>query len=149
MLGRWNCQRFLQSSFLVPATNIVVDKSADKSWASIINNYGARSAESDELFLPVIPHSGGARNVALHSDRHLVSDVAIEELVSLIKTRTRALTTIAMKQLPWWIRLWIQPQVYLGLCLSRHSVYRALNRALGSNATLVQSARSEAARMRI
>src|SRR6185312_16751860 len=101
-LGRRNCQRFLQTRFLLPANNVVMKAALDGMDAAareaVVSKYARRppgdyagsnkavsGEKEDEKWLPVIPLCTEYLSTKLpYIEREQISGASLNEIVDLI-----------------------------------------------------------------
>jgi len=111
-LGRRNCQLFLQKQFVIPAANPIVssglDTLADKRGDAVREFKapppGTKTEPQGEPWIPVIPLCGKAvRDPVPKLPREQIGEAAVEEIVTLIYERARAVVPAMAQKVPAWL----------------------------------------------
>lgn len=106
-LGRRNCQRFLQTHFLLPLSNPLFSdlQTLDEGQRNAIlarfqtKPPGAAVAAQDEYWMPIIPLCGTAAAQAEYPEPAKITEASLDEIVGLISGRMKALLPILLANL--------------------------------------------------
>jgi hypothetical protein len=112
LLGRRNCQKFLQDHFCLPKGNPIVDEGLKRAgeFADTIGEDFFIDPPNDqvdirgEVWMPLIPLVGSAKDVAPEPARPQMSRDSLDEIVDGIVTRARALKSSLLKDAPEFAR---------------------------------------------
>jgi len=143
LLGRRNCQGFLQRHFVLPATNSTLAQAlnslpADQR-AKIIANYQVQPSGSspevqpDVPWLPVIPLCGSATaSIPLPSPGQITAQ-SLAQIVDLIAARLNAISSVAARNFGQPLKFLLPKGIWLFLALGggRSEISKYLTNALG------------------
>jgi len=108
LLGRRNCQRFLQTQFILPEGNPIIKAGLDALGSRrdvVLESMGMdppnkRVTPQDQRWIPLIPLCGTAASAMLRPPRAEMSDSDLSKVVDLIATRYRALLPLLVADVP-------------------------------------------------
>ncbi|HVO97048.1 MAG TPA: patatin-like phospholipase family protein [Bryobacteraceae bacterium] len=98
-LGRRNCQRFLETSFLLPESNPLFAGAGQEIRAQFAREAPEGAGQTAEKWLPVVPLVGSALEEVPHPAPGTITRASLNEIVGLIAQRANALLPLMIAKL--------------------------------------------------
>jgi hypothetical protein len=142
LLGRRNCQRFLQTRFALPLENPVIDAGMSQAgpWANPIQSRFVIGTPTDkigtpfEAWIPIIPLCGEAEAEVPEPDREKITDADLDKVVDLAFDRFRGIRSQLLADAPGFVKFVAAVATWP---IIRHELKSALKedlrKALGDN----------------
>ena len=143
LLGRRNCQAFLQRHFVLPATNstfaAVLDTLPADQRAQLVTNFQVAAPEVATTiapgvpWLPVIPLCGSATVPIPQPASGQISSQSLSQIVDLIAARLNAISNVASQNLGQPLKFLLPKGIWLFLSLGggKSEISKYLTKALG------------------
>ena len=154
-LGRRNAQKFLDTRFVLPASNPIIKAGLTALSAEMqqtvregfcrkppgtystprpVSADGSQTADYEDVWIPVIPLCGSARETVQHPARVQMSEAELEKIVGLLRKRLRMLGSVFVSQVQdWMLHAFLWPGPYFISFFARPKIKREIIANLGDS----------------